>query len=103
MRAWKTPAASPVRQEALESPPPVWHIVPMHADELKQLLHASPFLPFKIFLPSEKSFAVPRQDFAWLTPKGRTLVVAVADKEAVDLLDVAMIAHVEIQETPQLN
>lgn len=73
----------------------------MHADELKQLLHASPFRPFTVFLPSEKGFTVPHQDFAWLTPKGKTLVVAVADKEAVDLLDVAMIAHIEVQEAPQ--
>jgi len=70
----------------------------MHADELKQLLHASPFRPFTVYLASEKSFAVPHQDFAWLTPKGRTLVVALSDKEAVDLLDVALIARVEVQE-----
>ena len=70
----------------------------MHADELKQLLHASPFRPFTVFLASEKSFAVPHQDFALLTPKGRTLVVSHSEKEAVDLLDVALIARVEVQE-----
>jgi hypothetical protein len=70
----------------------------MHADELKQLLHASPFRPFTVFLASEKSFTVPHQDFAWLTPKERTLVLALNDKEAVDLLDVALIARVEVQE-----
>ena len=103
MRGWETPAASPVRQEALESPPQVWHIVPMQADELKQLLHASPFRPFTLFMPSEKSFHVPHEDFAWLTPNGRTFIVAVADKEAVDHLSVAMITRVEVQEAPQLN
>lgn len=41
---------------------------------------------------------MPHHDFAWLTPKGRTLVVAVNDKEAVDLLDVALIARLEVQE-----
>jgi hypothetical protein len=71
----------------------------MHADEIRQLLHASPFRPFTVFLPSEKSFVVPHQDFALLTPKGRTLVVSHDDKEAVDLLDVALIARVEVQET----
>ena len=63
----------------------------MHADELKQLLHASPFRPFTVFLASEKSFAVPHQDFALLTPQGRSLVVSHSEKEAVDLLDVALI------------
>jgi len=82
----------------LEFPLRLWHWVVMRPDELKQLLHASPFRPFTVFLPSEKPFAVLHQDFAWLTPRGKTLVVAVADKEAVDLLDVAMIARVEVTE-----
>jgi hypothetical protein len=42
---------------------------------------------------------VPHQDFALLTPKGRTLIVAQNEKDAVDLLDVALIARVEVQET----
>jgi hypothetical protein len=75
----------------------------MHADELRQLLHASPFRPFTIYWAREKSFAVPHQDFAWLTPRGRTLVVAMGDKEAVDLLDVALIARVEVQERTAPN
>ena len=72
--------------------------LPMHADKLKHLLHASPFRPFTVYLTSEKSFAVPHQDFALLTPKGRTLVRAHSDEKAVDLLDVALIARVEVQE-----
>ena len=70
----------------------------MHADELKQLLHASPFRPFTVYLASEKSFVVPHQDFALLTPKGRTLVVSHSEREVVDLLDVSLIARVEVQE-----
>ena len=70
----------------------------MHADVLRQLLHASPFRPFTVSLASEKSFAVPHQDFALLTPKGRTFVVSHSEKEAVDLLDVTLIARVEVQE-----
>jgi hypothetical protein len=70
----------------------------MQAEEIRHLLHASPFRPFTVFLPSEKSFVVPHQDFALLTPKGRTLIVSHDDKEAVDLLDVALIARVEVQE-----
>ncbi|MDB6029857.1 MAG: hypothetical protein JWM16_195 [Verrucomicrobiales bacterium] len=72
----------------------------MHADEIKQFLHASPFRPFTVYLAIEKSFVVPHQDFAWLTPKGRTLFVSVADKEAVDLLDVALISRIEPHEPP---
>lgn len=73
----------------------------MHLDELKQLLQASPFRPFTVFMPSEKSFNVPHEDFAWLTPSGKTLIVGIADKEAVDHLAVAMITRIEVQEAPQ--
>ena len=58
----------------------------MHADEIRQLLHASPFRPFTIYLASEKAFPVPHEDFAMLTPRGRTLVVSHSEKDAVDLL-----------------
>jgi hypothetical protein len=71
----------------------------VHADEIRRLLQASPFRPFTVFLPGEEAFAVPHQDFALLTPKGRTLIVAQNEKDAVDLLDVALIARVEVQET----
>jgi len=70
----------------------------MHADEIRQVLHASPFRPSTVFLASEKSFLVPHEDFALLTPKGRTLVVSHNEKEAVDLLDVALIARVDVHE-----
>ena len=70
----------------------------MHADEARSLLPARPFRPCTVYLASEKSFAGPHQDFAWLTPKERTLVVAVNVKEAVNWLDVALIARVEVRE-----
>lgn len=76
----------------------LWRRYAMHADELKHLLNASPFRPFTVYLAREKPFAVPHQDFALLTPKGRTLVISRSDEEAVDLLDVALIARVEVQE-----
>ena len=103
MRAWKTSAASPPRQEALESPRPLWHIVPMHADEIKLLLHHSPFRPFTLFMPSEKNFHVPHEDFAWLMPNGRTLIVATAEGTAAHHLSVPMITRVEVQEASQPN
>lgn len=71
----------------------------MQADEIKHLLHANPFRPFTVYLASEKAFTVPHQDFALLTPRGRTLVVSHTEKDAVDLLDVALIARIEVQES----
>ena len=72
----------------------------MHADEIRKLLHANPFRPFTVYLASNEPFLVPHGDFAMLTPKGRTLIVSHAEKEAVELLETALIARIEVQEQP---
>ena len=77
-----------------------FRITIMHPEDLKKSLRASPFRPFTLYLPNEKSFRVPHEDFAWLTPSGRTLVVAVTEHAGVDLLDTAMITRIEAQEAP---
>ena len=71
----------------------------MKADEIRILLKATPFKSFTVYMPSEKSFRVPHPDFAWLTPNGRTLIVAPAGSGGVDMLDVPLIARVEVQQT----
>jgi hypothetical protein len=70
----------------------------MTTEELKQLLRASPFRPFTAYLASEKAFTVRHPDFAVLTPKGRTLILLHTEDEAVDLLDVPLIARVEVHD-----
>jgi hypothetical protein len=72
----------------------------MSAAELKQLLHATPFRPFTVYLASNKAFAVKHTDFAALSPTGRTLVVFRSDDDAFDILDVPLIARVEAHEVP---
>jgi hypothetical protein len=69
----------------------------MHADELKKLLKATPFKPFTVDMPSEKAFQIPHSDFAFITPNGRTLIVAYGGG-GVDLLDIPLITRVEIQQ-----
>lgn len=76
-----------------------WQIERMNAAELKQLLHATPFRPFTVFLVSEKAFVVPHVDFAALSPTGRTLIVFRKEDGAFDILDVPLIARLEVQET----
>ena len=70
----------------------------MNAEEIRQLLHATPFKPFTVYMASDKAFFVPHQEFALLTPKGRTLVISHHDKDALDLLDVTLISRVEVRE-----
>ena len=70
----------------------------MSSDEIKKLLRAVPFQPFTVHLVSDKTFPIPHPDFALLTPTGRTLFVASAGSDAVDILDVPLIARVQIHE-----
>lgn len=58
----------------------------MIADQLKDLLHATPFVPFKVHVAvDQKAYDVPHPDFAILTYKDRVFVVARTDAEAVHL------------------
>ena len=68
----------------------------MKPDEIRNLLRATPFRPFKIFMVSEKMFSIPHPEFALLTPPGRTLVIYNNEDEALELLDVALIARAEV-------
>ena len=69
----------------------------MSADDLRSLLRATPFRPFTVYLPSDKSFSVQHPEFAALTPPGRTLIVFHAGDNGFDLLEVPLITRVELQ------
>ena len=73
----------------------------MTADRIKDLLHATPFIPFKVHVTGEqKVYEVPHPDFAMLTHKGRVLVVALLDAEAAHLISVPLIARIETAAQP---
>lgn len=69
----------------------------MTTDELRQLLRGAAFRPFTVYTDG-KAFVIPHPEFAALTPPGKTLIVFHKDDNAFDLLDVELIARVEVQE-----
>ena len=71
----------------------------MKADEIRTLLKAAPFRPFTVYLAGDKSFRVPHLEFASLSPTGRTMIIFYNDKEAFEILDVPLIAWIEVHET----
>ena len=72
----------------------------MTADQIKDLLHATPFVPFVVHVAAEqKAYQVPHPDFAMLTYKGRVLVVARIDAEAAHLISVPLITRIEMAES----
>ena len=70
----------------------------MQTEDIRSLLRASPFRPFTIVMASEKTFHVPHPDFAFLTPPGMALIIGRAENNAVDILDVPLIARIEVPE-----
>ncbi len=70
----------------------------MSADELRGLLDAVPFKPFTVYMANDRAFEIPHPDFALLTPKGRTLVVASNEDKGVNILDVPLIARMEMRD-----
>jgi hypothetical protein len=71
----------------------------MKADEIRTLLKGAPFRPFTVYLAGEKSFRVPHLEIASLSPSGRTMIIFYSDKEAFEILDVPLIARIEVHET----
>jgi len=47
----------------------------MDAGQIRELVHAAPFRPFSIVLPSDRVLRVPHPDFISIAPNRRTLIV----------------------------
>jgi hypothetical protein len=71
----------------------------MTADQLKDLLHATPFVPFKIFVAEQKEYDVPHPDFALLSYGGRVMAVNSTERDVIHLIGVPLISRIETKET----
>jgi hypothetical protein len=60
----------------------------MTTEQLRSVHRATPFRPFTIHLADGKSHLIPHPDFLFITPAGRTVIVAHEDDSfsVVDLL-----------------
>ena len=68
----------------------------MTADQLEALLHATPFVPFRVHVTAEqKAYEVPHPDFALLTHGRGVLVISRVDADAVHLISVPLISRIE--------
>lgn len=76
----------------------ILHIA-MAPQAIRELLHASPFAPFKVRLPDGRQIPVPTPDHASLSPAGRRLVIF-SDEDQMNILDPILIPALEL-ETPK--
>lgn len=57
-------------------------------------MNRTPFVPFTVRTVSGERLPVPHRDFAWLTPSGRRMFVAIGE-DSVEMLDVLMIESIQ--------
>ncbi len=84
-------------RERLENGHGLWHIRDVNANELKQLLKASPFRPITICTGSNKRYSIGHPEFAALSPAGDTLIVFLPGAGGHDVVDVPQIERVEVR------
>jgi hypothetical protein len=67
----------------------------MTAQEFRSVFEALPFRPFKVHLADGRAVAVRHQDYALLSPTGRTLIVY-QDDDSFQILDLMLATGVEV-------
>lgn len=73
----------------------VRYAVEMIADQLKDLLHATPFVPFKIFVAEQTEYDVPHPDFVLLSYGGRVMAVNSTKRDVIHIISVPLISRFE--------
>ena len=68
----------------------------MAPQAIRELLHASPFAPFKVRLPDGQKISVPTPDHASLSPAGRRLLIF-SDDDQMKILDPILIPELELE------
>ena len=71
----------------------------MQKKEIRDLLRAQPFRPFKVHLPEGRQVEIFHHDFALLSQDGRTLVAYGPDR-SLNIIDVMLISSCELGPQP---
>ena len=77
----------------------------MHAETLKEILHAQPFQPFTVHTVSGETYLVDHPDFVMLQRSGRTIYISLpgGEGERVRIVDTALIERLEKEDVHQAN
>jgi hypothetical protein len=69
----------------------------MTAQEFRGVFNAQPFRPFTVHLADGRAVAVPHQEYALLSPTGRTLIVY-EDDDSFQVLDLMLATGVQVND-----
>ena len=64
---------------------------PSMLEQLRELVHAVPFVPFSIILPNGRSVKVPHPDFIWLHPLDKKTVMVALPTGGARIINVQLI------------
>ena len=69
----------------------------MTIEQLREVQQATPFKPFTLQIADGNEVHVPHPEFLWFHPKGgRTIFVAIAGEEGVKIIDLLLIASIQL-------
>jgi hypothetical protein len=69
----------------------------MTIEELRKVVHATPFQPFKLHLADGRTISVPHSDFIAIGGQGRTVIVTTEDETLWNLVDLLLVTDVEVE------
>jgi hypothetical protein len=69
----------------------------MNADDVRKLMHATPFVPFTVQLANGKNLRVPHPDFISISRTGRTLIIHSAERDDYDVVDTMLVTNINVE------
>ena len=69
----------------------------MTIEELRKIVHATPFQPFVMHIADGRAVRVPHPDFIAIGGHGRTVIVTTEDETLWNLVDLLLVTDVEVQ------
>ncbi len=66
----------------------------MHVETVKELWHASPFVPFHIYMADGQSYFIDHPDFVGIS-RGASTVMVSTEGDRIAMLDASLISRLE--------
>lgn len=68
----------------------------MTVDQIRQLVHAEPFVPFELHLANGRAVRVPSREMLLAPPSGRTIAVYDAGAKAIEVIELLLATNIKL-------
>ncbi len=69
----------------------------MTIDEVRNAVHAAPFVPFVLHLADGRAAEIPHPDFIAVTGPGRHVIVTYTTRSGWSVIDLLLVTELEVQ------